>query len=148
MNEPCPRMNGLSGYVDSVLPPVERTELETHLGACAVCGAALADLRALHATLRALAEEKLSYDIGALILGRLPARPSGGQPSRGRQLQQLVPVSLGAAAALAAGVYLGGTLIGAAGVAPAPRVAMLAVFDAVPPGAVCTGDPACYGRRK
>lgn len=148
MNEPCPRMNGLSGYVDSMLPPDERAELEAHLGACPVCGAALAELRALHATFRALPEERLSYNMGAVILGRLPAAPFRGESSRRRSLQQIVPLSLGAAAALAAGVYLGGTLIGAAAVAPAPRVAAMAVFDALPPGALCSGDPACFGRTR
>lgn len=148
MNESCPRMSSLSGYVDGALPREERVAFEAHLHACPVCGAALAELDALRATFRALPDARLPYDMAELIVSRLPAEAPDRVWRERRSVRRLAPLTLGAAAALAGGIYLGGLLVGAASVASAPPVAALAVFDAVPPGALCTGDPACYGGAK
>ncbi|MCL4802399.1 MAG: zf-HC2 domain-containing protein [Burkholderiales bacterium] len=150
MTEPgtCPRMDGLSAYVDDALAPTERTALDAHLATCPVCGAALAELARLRQTFRDLPDEKLAFDLGAVVLGRLPAALRPVAPRPRRRLWQLAPVSLGAAAALATGLYLGALLSGAAGVVQPPRLAAMAVFDAVPPGAVCLGQPSCYGGAK
>jgi anti-sigma factor RsiW len=148
MNESCPRINGLSAYVDRALASGEQSELESHLSGCPICGAALAELDALRATFRALPEEKLAFDMGALILGRLPPQSRTARSKPRSPLRQLAPLSLGAAAALAAGIYLGSLLVGAAGVVAPPRVAGMALFDAVPPGALCAGDSACYRRAR
>lgn len=146
MNESCPRMNGLSAHIDRVLSLGERSELEAHLAACPICGATLAELHALRTTLRALPEEKLSFDMGALILGRLP--PPTRTERFIKPLRRLAPLPLGAAAALAAGIYLGSLLLGAAGVSAPPRLAGMSLFDAVPPGALCASAPACYRKAR
>lgn len=148
MNETCPRMNGMSAYIDRALAPAESSELESHLSGCPICGAALGQLEALRSTFRALPQEKLSFDMGAVILGRLPPRSRTARSKPRSPLRQLVPLSLGAAAALACGIYLGSLLVGAAGVAAPPRLAGMALFDAAPPGALCAGDPACYRRAR
>lgn len=148
MTEPCPRMNGLSAYVDDALAPAERTALDAHLGACPVCGTALAGLAQVRQAFRALPEERLSFDMGAVILGRLPAAGRAAPSRRRRSFWQFAPVSFGAAAALAIGLYMGGMLVGGAGVAQPPRLAAMAVFEALPPGALCAGHPSCYGAAK
>jgi len=137
-------MNGLSAYVDDALAPAEHAALDAHLAACPVCGATLAELAQVRQAFRALPDAKLSFDMGAVILGRLPEAPRPASPRRA--FWQLAPVSLGAAAALATGLYLGALLGGAAGVAQPQRLAAMAVFDALPPGALCAGP--CYGGAK
>jgi hypothetical protein len=47
----------LCAYLDGELPPGERTEVEAHLAACAVCTALLADLTAVDGAVRSLPAE-------------------------------------------------------------------------------------------
>lgn len=148
MTEPCPRMNGLSAYVDDALAPTARAALDAHLGVCRVCGTALAELAQVQQAFRALPEERLWFDMGAVILGRLPAAGRAAPSRRRRSFWQLAPVSSGAAAALALGLYLGTMLAGTASVAQPPGLAAMAVFEALPPGALCAGHPPCYGAAK
>jgi hypothetical protein len=56
-----------------------------------------------------------------------------------------LPVAIGAAASIAAGVFMGSTLV-TGGVATAPRMAALHVFDAMPPGSLCIGLQSCYAK--
>ena len=153
----CPRFEALSALVDDALPPAERVDTLAHAEHCPTCTAALAELRALGAEFAALPQERLGYDLGAVIEAQIAAearRPANPRPGgttaapsslRDRWRRWLAGFALPAAsgaAALVLGLYLGAHLA----VAPEldePRVAMMSVFGTMPPGTVCTADGPC-----
>lgn len=142
MSESCPRTIEISAYLDDELGVAERTQLQAHLAGCARCGALLADLGALRDAVRALPDERLGFDLSAVIGHRIAAalRP-GAAPRRG--WLQWMPIGLGAGAALSLGLAMGlGLMAGSVGVA-VPRVEALAVFDADAPGSLCARSAGC-----
>lgn len=143
----CPRMEGLSAFVDDALAQPERAEIERHVASCPVCGATLADLQALGARFAALPERRVGFDLAPLVEGRIRAaeRAPRARPARKRAPPwwQLLPAAVGAAAALSAGAYLGTFLVAGGGGASRAAVQMSA-FDTVPPGGICLG-PTCGG---
>jgi anti-sigma factor RsiW len=149
----CPRIEDISALLDGVLTGRAREEMKAHASRCPLCGAALRDFTAMSAQLQVLREDRLDVDLAAIIGPRLPPRvPAQPRaPARKKRpwhvwgdLWQLAPGGLAGAAALGAGAYLGLLLV--AGGGSALRPAAMAVFDAVPPGAVCAGLPLCSPR--
>jgi len=165
-----PDLESLSAWLDGELPAAEGFAQAAHLAACPACAACLDELQALATDLRALPQESLGCDLADVIASRLAARvPASGTaanassagstasaPSRFlTKLRKLFPArhtaagwwplgaGAGAAASLALGVALGSALLAGDG-APPPRVAPLAVFDALPPGSLCIGLESCY----
>lgn len=144
MTEPCPSAERLSAWLDGELPPAEATALAGHAAACPACAAALSDLRGLRTAFEQLPQPTLGVDLAGVIEGRLAARPRLRPASRGPSAWwRLVPASLGAAGALSLGLALGSAL---APGAVAARVPLMAVFDPVPPGALCIGMNSCYAK--
>jgi anti-sigma factor RsiW len=145
-SEECPRMEALSALVDEALAPPEHARIAGHAASCPVCGATLADLKALRARFAALPEPRVGFDLAPLVEGRIRAaeRAPRARPARKHvPWWQLLPAAVGAAAALGAGGYLGSFLV--AGVGGASRAAVqMSAFDTVPPGGICLG-PACGG---
>lgn len=142
----CPRVEDVSALMDGVLTGSARQEMAGHVASCPLCGAALRDFEAMRDRVRALPEAPCDADIASLIAPRLPqSREPAPRVRAWRRpyLWQAAPRGLGAVAALAAGGYLGLML---AGGALAPRAPAMAVFDAVPPGSLCAGLPACSPR--
>lgn len=147
MNEPrnpkhLPDLTALSAYLDGELDADETRSVAVHLAACPACAARVAELQALSAGFRALPEESLGYDLAGVIEGRLAdtRRP----PAKPRRVGWMGwPLAVGAAASIAAGVFMGSTLV-AGGAATAPRVDALRVFDTMPPGNLCIGLDSCY----
>jgi hypothetical protein len=111
-----------------------------------MCGATLREFGALKSTFAALEDAPACPDIASLIEPRLAQRQP--RPARSRRLRvspwRLAPAGLAAAGVLASGAYLGMLLAGGVAVGAA-RPAVIAVFDAVPPGALCAGA-GCYAR--
>jgi anti-sigma factor RsiW len=145
-NTGCPRIEDLSALMDGVLAGGARREMTEHAASCPLCGAALRDFEAMRNRIHALQETRCDVDIASLIASRLPR--SGAYAPRGRawrwpRVWQAAPRGLGAAAALAAGVYVGLLLPGGA---LAPRPPAMAVFDAAPPGSLCAGLSVCSPR--
>ena len=112
----CPRTEELSALIDEELGAGDETA--AHAKVCPVCGRMLKDLKELRVGLQPLAE--------------LPAT-------------RLVPAGFAGAATLSAGVYLGALLMGGTAVGTA-QPAMMAMFDAIPPGGVCVGLQSCNWR--
>lgn len=142
----CPRTEQLSALIDGELAGAARAEIETHAGSCPLCGAMLREFGELRVALKPLAAARPGFDLAPLIDQRLTAGGWRARPVRGRnwwQVWQLLPSGLAAAGMLSAGVYLGALLVGGAGVTALEPAAM-AVFNAVPPGALCLGSPSCY----
>ncbi|HOM13269.1 MAG TPA: zf-HC2 domain-containing protein [Rubrivivax sp.] len=140
MSESCPRTIEISAYLDDELGVAERTQLQAHLAGCERCGVQLARLGALRAEFRALPEERLGFDLSAVIGHRLAAAPKPrAAPPRWRW-RQFMPIGLGAGAALSLGLVMGTGLMAGSGGVAAPRVAALAVFDPAAPGSLCAGS--------
>ena len=150
MNDPaqagCPRTEAISALIDGELGESTAQELKLHAARCAQCGAALLEFTGLRRDLQALREMRSSVDIAALVLPRLPkpAVPPRKPARRWGGLWQLGPRTLGGAAALGVGAYLGLTLVAGGGVALRP--ASMSVFYGEPPGAYCAGLPSCSAR--
>lgn len=142
----CPRIDEISALIDGGLTGRAREEIERHAAACPACGAALLDFEAMRSRLQVLRDARCEADIAALIEQRLPPRaPVRRRERRWDYAWQLVPRGLAAAGVLAAGVYLGLLLAGGTAVM---RPAALMVFDPLPPGTLCAGQPWCGpGRR-
>lgn len=142
----CPRTEAFSALIDGELGGRERDEITTHVAACPVCRAVLADFGELRTRMQPLARAAAGVDIAALIESRLPARDPAtvARPRRGWRWQ-FAPAGLAAAGVLSTGAYLGALLAGGT-TAVAARPAAMAVFDAIPPGGLCTGLPSCTQR--
>ena len=142
----CPRIEALSALIDDELDGAPRIEIRQHAASCAMCGATLREFASLKSTFSALEEAPACPDIASLIEPRLVQQPP--RPARPRNLRvspwRLAPAGLAAAGVLASGAYLGMLLAGGTAVGAA-RPAVIAVFDAVPPGALCAGA-GCYAR--
>lgn len=144
MAESCPRTVELSAYIDDELRPAARAQLQAHLACCVHCSRMLAGLQTVHDDLHALPDERLGTDLAAVIGNRIGtlARPRAPRPLRQRLLQ-LVPIGLGAGAALSLGLVMGAGLMAGAGSLATPRIAALAVFAADAPGNLCAGTRGC-----
>ncbi|MBA3031541.1 MAG: zf-HC2 domain-containing protein [Gammaproteobacteria bacterium] len=143
----APDLPELSAYLDGELDAGERQRVAAHLSACATCATHLADLQALSAGLKALPEDKLGFDLAGIIEGRLASATHPPAARRRRDWWLGLPVAVGAAASIAAGVFMGAALV-AGGAATAPRMAALRVFDAMPPGNLCIGLESCYVKER
>jgi anti-sigma factor RsiW len=141
----APDLPGLSAYLDGELDAAEAQRIAAHLAACPDCAAHLAELQALSAAFRALPEETLGFDLAGVIEGRRAHAPRPTAARRRRDWWAGLPVAVGAAASIAAGVFMGSTLV-AGGAATAPRMAALHVFDTMPPGNLCIGLESCYAK--
>lgn len=147
-NTGCPRVEDVSALMDGMLAGSARREMTGHVASCPLCGAALRDFEAMRDRMHALPEARCDVDIASLIAPRLPGSRAAAPRARTWRPPRVwrgAQRGLGAAAALAAGVYLGLML---AGGALAPRPAAMAAFDAAPPGSLCAGLPACSPRGK
>lgn len=146
----CPRTEDISAFIDGALAQPAAAALTLHAQSCAVCSAALQDLRQLHEQLQPLRARQADVDIAALVMAQLrpaPAvphrRPSRAMPGWA-SLWHAGPQALGGAAALGAGIYLGLALLAGSGAALRP--AGMTVFDAEPAGTLCAGLPSCSAR--
>ena len=147
----CPHVEAISLLADGEIHADERRDIEAHVAACPLCGAALRDFQRLRTQLHALGNASAGVDVAALIADRLPPRVgpqarARAEPRRPRWRWQFAPAGFAAAGVLAAGAYLGVLLTGAPAAAVV-RPAAVAVFDAVPPGGLCLGA-SCYDRGK
>ena len=142
----CPRIEALSALIDDELHGAARADIERHAASCPLCGATLREFANLKNTFSALEPAPACPDIASLIEPRLAQQQP--RPGRSRSLRvspwRLAPAGLAAAGVLASGAYLGLLLAGGTAMGAA-RPAVIAVFDAVPPGALCAGA-GCYAR--
>ena len=69
----------LSEYIDDELTPAARASLEAHLSSCRECSTLLAELRAVVAAARGVAEEPPTWDLWPGIARRLAPRSRGPQ---------------------------------------------------------------------
>lgn len=138
----APDLPALSAYLDGELAPHARQRLHDHLAACPLCAARLDELRSLSARFKALPEEPLGFDLGGVIEGRLAALP---RPRAVRRTHTFGgwPVAIGAALSIGSGLILG-SMLTSAGMALAPRTAIMRVFEPMPPGSLCIGLDSCY----
>jgi anti-sigma factor RsiW len=139
----APDLPALSAYLDGELDPDERQRVAAHLAGCPGCAAHLAQLETLAATFRVLPAEKLGFDLAGVIEGRLAVAPRQTTAHRRPERWLDLPLALGAAASIAVGVFMGSALV-AGGAATAPRMAVMRVFDTMPPGNLCIGSESCY----
>jgi anti-sigma factor RsiW len=143
MTEHTPDLPELSAYLDGELDAAAQQRIATHLAACPRCAACLARLRAISADFRALPEDSLGFDLAGVIEGRLAETPRRPTQRRERDWWLRLPVAIGAAASIAAGVLMGSALV-TGGAATAPRMTAMRVFDTMPPGNLCIGLESCY----
>lgn len=144
MADHCPRTLALSALLDGQLPPRRLRDLLAHIDHCAACGEMLRELATLRSRFQALPQERLGFDLGAVIEARLRVQSRPSRTVRRPGLRWLL-FPLSGAAALTLGLYLGSTLIrSAAGDMPAgPPMLTMAVFDPIPPGNLCPVPKSC-----
>lgn len=138
-----PDLLALSAYLDGELDAGQYRQVADHLATCPACMAYLARLEALAADFKALPMETLGFDLAGVIEGRLAAAPRRPVTRPGRDWRLGLPLAVGAAASIAAGVFMGSALV-TGGAASAPRMAAMQVFDTMPPGNLCIGLDSCY----
>jgi hypothetical protein len=145
-NAGCPRVEDVSALMDGALAGSQGDEIARHVAHCALCGALLSDFEAMSGRMQVLRDTRCDVDLAALVAPQLPPRTQAARQRapRRRDAWSLAPRGLAAAAALAAGAYLGSLMLVGGGMAVRP-VAMT-VFDAAPPGALCAGVPPCPPR--
>jgi anti-sigma factor RsiW len=121
--------------------------METHLASCPACSKLSGALAALRTSFRSLPDEGLGFDIVPLVDARLAEhRQRNARSQRRWSLWPLLPQAAAAVASVAGGLALGSTMMTGASAAAAPRAAVMAVFDAVPPGGVCLVPASCPNR--
>ncbi len=145
--EKCPRTEALSALVDDALDEPARVALDAHVAGCAICAPVLAEFRQLRTRFAALPELVPEVDFAALVDRRiaaadLPKPAAKPRPQRSRWWQ-LAPAALGGAMSLSLGVYLGSALMLGSQAAAQPAALQMAVFTAIPPGALCPAVQAC-----
>lgn len=137
----CPQHNKLSIYLDRAMASQERDQFALHLQNCPLCQHQLEALTALQGHLRDLPSPVLGFDLAARLQDRFRAGTMQRRPARSSWFAW-GPGGLAVTASLASGIWLG-ALLTAGGVASAPPVAMLQVFDPVPPGGLCAAAELC-----
>lgn len=139
----APDLTTLSAYLDGELGRSERQRVAAHLADCPVCAARFAELQSLSADFKAMPAATLGFDLAGVIEGRLAAAPRPAAARPGHRWFSQWPIAIGAAASIAAGVFMGSALV-AGSAADVPRMAALSVFDIMPPGSLCIGLESCY----
>lgn len=145
--EDCPRIESLSALIDDELEAGPRDALQAHVAGCAICSPVLVGMRRLHADFAALPAPVPDFDvavevdrrIGALASPRAPRPLRPARPARPRWWQ-VVALAPGGAMAVAAGLWLGASVMPAAAGASG---AQMAAFSPLPPGALCPVSKAC-----
>ena len=142
--EACPRIESLSALIDEELEAGQRLELQAHVAGCAICSPVLAGMRRLHADFAALPSPTVDFDVAVEVDRRIGAL---GSPRAPRTLRaprprwwQVVALAPGGAIAVAAGLWLGASIMPAA---PVSGAAQMAAFSALPPGALCPASKGC-----
>jgi anti-sigma factor RsiW len=142
--EACPRIESLSALIDDELEVRQRLELQEHVTGCAICSPVLAGMRRLHADFAALPSPPIDFDVAVEVDRRIGALGSGQAPRRLRPPRprwwQVVALAPGGAIAVAAGLWLGASIMPAASGSGA---AQMAAFSALPPGALCPVARGC-----
>ncbi|KAI5912371.1 zf-HC2 domain-containing protein [Azoarcus sp. PA01] len=151
MPERCPKTLALSALLDSQLPPRRLRALLTHIDQCAACREMLCELETLRCRLDALPQERLGFDLGAVVEARIRARPPRSRLAPRPGLRWFLPAlrwlvfPLGGAAALMLGLQVGSTLLRppAGDVPHGPAMLAMAVFGPIPPGNLCPVPKSC-----
>jgi len=142
--EDCPRIESLSALIDDELEAGQRVALQAHVAGCAICSPMLAGMRRLHADFAALPVPRADFDVAVEVDRRIGALASPPAPrplrSSRRHWWRLIALAPGGAMAVAAGLWLGASIMPAAAGATA---AQMAAFSALPPGALCPVPKAC-----
>ena len=145
--EKCPRTESLSALVDDALDEPARIALDAHVAGCAICAPVLVEFRQLRTRFAALPEIVPRVDFAPLVDRRIAAAdlPKPAAKPRPRRLRwwQVVPAALGGALSLSLGVYLGSALMLGSRVVAHPAALEMAVFTAIPPGALCPAVQEC-----
>jgi len=143
MTDECPRIEALSTYLDAQLDAAACARLDAHLATCVRCRALLDDLCGLRTDLRALADERLGFDLSQVVRGRIATLPARAPQRRTPRWRRWLPAGVGAAASLTLGLTMGLSMT-APVAAVAPVAATLEVFAPIAPGGLCIGMPACW----
>ncbi len=100
------RREALIAYLDGELPAAERAELESHLGGCEACRAALAAERKLSGALASLRPVEPSGDFEARFRARLAREREASPGWLSRIFTRRLALGLGAAGAAAVAAVL------------------------------------------
>lgn len=138
-----PQHDLLSAYIDHACTPQETKRLTVHLQGCSICREALDTLRALRKDLLELPSPTLGFDLAARLQDQL--RPVSTPKNRSTGWWRIGhPAGLAIAASLVSGLWLGTLLDGTAPPDTLPMdIAMVRVFDPIPPGGLCTASMPC-----
>ena len=90
----------LNEYLDFVLEPARRAEVESHLAACPACAARLAELRTLFAALESLPDAPLERDLSSAVMESIRRAKLAAQPTLSPKLRLVIAVQALAALAL------------------------------------------------
>ncbi len=134
----CPKSILLSAYLDEELKESAKVALEAHLPGCALCSAALSDLRSLRAAFANSERHQAPYGFATRVMARAAELEKKKSP-------WLVPLSVRFAEAavlvlvITVGVLAGRVMTNISTTAQPTSIASslsLDVFDATPPGSL------------
>lgn len=135
-------ITALSAYLDGELDAGQTIRIDHHLADCAQCRALFVELQTLSLNLQALSIEPPPIDLSPRLERLLHSR----QPHNRVRLgwRKHVPMTLGTAASLMLGIFLGSALQPPQLDAKTPETSILAVLGSAPPGALCARPELCY----
>lgn len=90
----------LNEYLDFVLEPARRAEVELHLATCPACAARLAELSTLFAALESLPDAPLERDLSSAVMDSIRRAKLAAQPALSPKLRLAIAVQALAALAL------------------------------------------------
>ncbi len=134
----CPKSILISAYLDEELQGSDRAALEAHVQGCAECGAALQDMRSLHAAFANAERYQAPYGFAT----RVTARAAGLEKKKTPWHVPLIMRFAEAAVLLVVitvGILAGRVMTKGSSATNTPTVASslsLDVFDATPPGSM------------
>lgn len=131
----CPDFDDVSAYADGELAPAEHRRLAEHFIGCKQCRATLARIGSMQRQLHSLPSPVLGYDLAERFNVKVSTK---------RRSRSYWPIWMPAGfslAALAAGAWLGASLVD--GSATEPRMHVVRVFDPIPPGGLCAIPELC-----
>jgi anti-sigma factor RsiW len=134
----CPKTKLISPYLDAELQGSDKVALEAHMQGCALCGAALKDMRSLRAEFANAEHHQAPYGFATRVMARTTELEKKKTP-------WLVPLFVRFAEAavlivvISVGIVAGKVMTNSSSVAQTTNIASslsLDLFDATPPGSL------------
>ena len=134
----CPKSILISAYLDEELQGSDRAALEAHVQGCAKCGAALQDMRSLHAVFANTERHQAPYGFSTRVMARTAELEKKKAPWLVPFFVRFAEVAL-LLVVITVGILVGKIMTNSSTATTTTNIASslsLDVFDATPPGSL------------